>query len=46
MYNCLVFPTNLGSNSLKIYVLEGKTIMGHKCILDLFNQQIVKEDDF
>jgi hypothetical protein len=37
-YNCLVFSTNLGSNSLENYVLEGKTILGHKCILNIFNQ--------
>ncbi len=37
-YNCLVFSTNLSNNSLEKKNLEGKIIMGHKCILNLFNQ--------
>jgi hypothetical protein len=37
-YNYLVFSTNPGINSLKIYFLEVKTIIGHKCILNIFNQ--------
>ncbi len=36
-YNCLVFSTNLDNNSLKNRFLE-RTILGHKCILNLFNQ--------
>ncbi len=46
-YNCLVFSTSPGSNSLKIYFLQGKTILGHKCILNFLTNyflQIVKED--
>jgi hypothetical protein len=30
----------LGNNSLKKILLEGKTILRHKCILNLFNQLI------
>ncbi len=37
-YNCLVFSTNVGNNSLENHFLEGKKIMGHKCILNIFNQ--------
>jgi hypothetical protein len=28
----------LGNNSLEIYFLEGKPFLGHKCILNHFNQ--------
>ncbi len=34
------FSNNLGNNSLKKILLEGKTILRHKFILNLFNQLI------
>jgi hypothetical protein len=37
-YNYSVFFINLGNNSWTNYFLERKIILGHKCILNLFNQ--------
>ncbi len=33
-----MFSINSCNNSLENYFMEGKTIMGHKCILNLYNQ--------
>jgi hypothetical protein len=38
IYNRLVFSTNLGNNSLENCIMEGKTFIRQKCILNLFNQ--------
>jgi hypothetical protein len=38
-YKCLVFPTNLGNNSLNFF-LEKINNFGHKCILNLFNHML------
>jgi len=48
-YNCLVFSINQNINSLKNYFLEGKTILGNKCVLKNLTNcflQIVKGDGF
>jgi len=37
-YNCLIVSIKLNINSWKKYFLEGKTIFGHKCILNRFIQ--------
>ncbi len=37
-YNCFVWSTSLGNNSWIYLFLNGNTIPGHKCILNLFNQ--------
>ncbi len=38
IYNYLVFSTKPNRNSQKNDFLEGKTNLGHKCILNRFNQ--------
>jgi len=42
-YNCFVFPINLDNNSIENCFLERKTIIGHKCILNILNQLLFKK---